>query len=326
MPGFRPLRCLLLPIIAASLLPVGAKAAPSLAQAIKQADAKYLKLKDLDVKPVTPNIEAGSGEEETEPTSREIVLGPLKAALSYRQEGSGEEATTIPIVTVFADGKQIAELKGEGTGTGDPPVSVQIAEIDPANSSPEVVVSFYTGGAHCCSDTKVISASKDGASWKTIELGQFDGGPLLASDLAGDGHPVFETRDNAFLYTFGCYACSTAPLQVLTVEDGEVKTVSADPRFRPAQESYLKSMITEVPDEEVNGFLAGYVAEKILLGEGKGAWALMLNHYDKASDWGLDVCDKPLDTEANCPGKTERLTFPVALERMLNENGYKLEK
>jgi len=283
MPGFRPLRCLLLPIIAAALLPVGAKAAPSLAQAIKQADAKYLKLKDLDVKPVTPNIEAGSGEEETEPTSREIALAPLKAALSYRQEGSGEEATTIPIVTVFADGKQIAELKGEGTGTGDPPVSVQIAEIDPANSSPEVVVSFYTGGAHCCSDTKVISASKDGASWKTIELGQFDGGPLLASDVAGDGHPVFETRDNAFLYTFGCYACSTAPLQVLTVEDGEVKTVSADPRFRPAQESYLKSMITEVPDEEVNGFLAGYVAEKILLGDGKGAWALMLDQIGRAS-------------------------------------------
>ena len=188
MPGFRPLRCLLLPIIAASLLPVGAEAAPSLAQAIKQADAKYLKLKDLDAKPATPNIEAGGFEEEEEskPTNREIALGSLKAALSYRQEGTGEEAMTIPVVTVFADGKQVAELKGEGTGTGDPPVSVQIAGINPANSTPEVVVSFYTGGAHCCSDTKVISASKDGASWKTIELGQFDGGPLLASDLAGD--------------------------------------------------------------------------------------------------------------------------------------------
>lgn len=52
----------------------------------------------------------------------------------------------------------------------------------------------------------------------------------------------------------------------------------------------------------------------------------MLAHYDKASDWGLDVCDKPLDADGNCPGKTERLTFPVALERMLNENGYKLDK
>jgi hypothetical protein len=233
---------------------------------------------------------------------------------------------TIPVVTVFADGKQIVELKGEGTGTGDPPVSVQIAEIDPGNSSPEIVVSFYTGGAHCCSDTKVISASKDGASWKTIELGQFDGGPLLASDLAGDEHPVFETRDNAFLYAFGCYACSTAPLKILTIEDGEVKTVSAEPRFRRAHESYLKGMIAEVPNEEVNGFLAGYVGEKILLGEGKQAWTLMLDHYDKASDWGLDSCDQPLDADGNCPGKTERLAFPAALERMLNENGYKIEK
>ena len=326
MPGFRSFRCLLPTVIVIGLLPVAATAAPSLAQAIRQVDARYLKLKELDVKPATPNIEAGSGEEETEPTSREIVLGSLKATLSYRQEGSGEDATTIPVVTMFADGKQIAELKGEGAGMGDPPVSVQIAEIDPGNSSPEVVVSFYTGGAHCCSDTKVVSASKDGATWKTIELGQFDGGPLLASDVAGDGHPVFETRDNAFLYAFGCYACSTAPLKILTVVDGEVKTVSADPRFRPAQESYLKGMIAEVPEEEVNGFLAGYVAEKILLGEGKQAWALMLKHYDKASDWGLDVCDTPLDTEGNCPGKTERLTFPVALERMLNENGYKFEK
>ena len=97
MPGFRPFLCLVAPFVAAALLPVGADAAPSLAQAIKRGDAKYLKLKDLDAKPVTPNIEA------------------------------------------------------------------------------------------------------------------------------------------------------------------EVKAVSADPRFRPAHEAYLKGMITEVPDEEVNGFLAGYV-------------------------------------------------------------------
>jgi hypothetical protein len=120
--------------------------------------------------------------------------------------------------------------------------------------------------------------------------------------------------------------CSTAPLKILTIEDGEVKNVSAEPRFRPVHEAYLKGIIAEVPDEEVNGFLAGYVGEKILLGEGKEAWALMLDYYDKASDWGLDVCDKPLDDDGNCPGKAERLTFPAALERMLNENGYRLDK
>ena len=48
----------------------------------------------------------------------------------------------------------------------------------------------------------------------------------------------------------------------------------------------------------------------------------MLAHYDKASDWGLENCDQPLDDEGECPGKLKMLAFPDALERMLNENGY----
>jgi hypothetical protein len=54
------------------------------------------------------------------------------------------------------------------------------------------------------SDTKLVTSGKDGSSWRTSEIGQFDGSPLLASDLAGDGNYVFETRDNAFLYEFTC--------------------------------------------------------------------------------------------------------------------------
>ena len=76
----------------------------------------------------------------------------------------------------------------------------------------------------------------------------------------------------------------------------------------------------------MNGFLAGYVGEKSLLGEGKQAWQLMLEYYDKGSDWGLEICDKPLDDERGVPpGHTIKLTFPEALERMLKENGYKIE-
>ena len=50
------------------------------------------------------------------------------------------------------------------------------------------------------------------------------------------------------------------------------------------------------------------------------------NYYDKASDWGLETCDKPLNEDGECPGQTIKLTFPDALERMLKENGYKIEK
>jgi hypothetical protein len=321
-------QCLVFLVLGALVFPGAADAAaPTLAQAIAETDAKYRDARELETKGASPRIEVGSGEEETPRGSQSIAQGPVKATLSFKETKTEfGEAARIPVVSVFADDMQIAQLEGEESDMTNPPVSVQIAEIDPANANPEVVVSFYTGGAHCCSDTKLLTSSKDGSRWRTIAVGEFDGGPMLASDLTGDGRYVFQTRDNVFLYAFACYACSTAPLKILAVEDGEVKTVSAEPRFRPAQEAYMKTLIAELPEDDVNGFLAGYVGEKILLGEGKQAWNLMLTHYDRGSDWGLDVCTEPLDAQGDCPGKTERLSFPQALERMLNDNGYKVEK
>lgn len=301
--------------------------AASLAEAVKQADAKYLDVPDIQGAGNAPKIEAGGGEEDTTPAAREISQGAVKAALTYQEDKSEDgEITRSPVVTVFADGKEVAKLEGDSGGFADPPVSVQIAEIDPGNSHPEVVVSFYTGGAHCCSDTSVVTSSPDGSTWKTVDVGEFDGSPLLTTDLDGDERYEFATRDNAFLYAFACYACSEAPLEVLTVESGAVKTVTSEARFKPAHESWLKTMVGNVPEDDVNGFLAGYVGEKILLGEGKQAWELMLAHYDQASDWGLETCEQPLNEDGECPGAEVKLTFPDALERMLNENSYKIEE
>lgn len=308
-----------------------AHAAPSLAEAIKQADAKYLDAPDVEGEDNSPKIEAGSGEDEDEdddatPVPQEISQGPVKAVLSFTEEKNEDgDIMQKPVVAIFTNGKELTKLEGEA-GFGSPPVSVQIAEIDPGNPNPEVVVSFYTGGAHCCSDTSVITSSADGSTWKTVDIGEFDGGPMLATDLNGDGRYEFRTRDNAFLYAFACYACSEAPLEVLAVENGVVKNVTTEASFKPAHAAYLKSMISNVPGEDVNGFLAGYVGEKILLGEGKQAWDLMLAYYDKASDWGLEVCDQPLNDDGECSGQEIKLTFPDALERLLKENGYKVEK
>jgi len=325
-PIFRLRLSLLLPAVLLAQQSV-AHAEPGLADAIKQADAKYLKAPDVTGKDDAPKIEAGGGEEEeTAPEPQEISQGAVKAVLSYSEEKSEEgDMMRKPVVAILVDGKEVTRREGEA-GFGTPAVGVQIAEIDPGNAYPEVVVSFYTGGAHCCSDTSVITSSKDGSAWQSVDVGEFDGEPLLATDLNGDGRYEFETRDNAFLYAFACYACSEAPLELLTVENGAVKNVTGDERFKPAHAAYLKGMIENVPDEDVNGFLAGYVGEKILLGEGKQAWTLMQSYYDKASDWGLEACNEPLNEDGECPGQEMKLTYPEALERMLKENGYKLEK
>lgn len=307
--------------------PQSVGAAEGLVAAVKAADAKYLGVPDIDAVSNAPKIEVGGWEdEEAKPEPKEISQGAVKAALTYRETVVGGEILFVPIVTISADGKEVAKIDDEDTGFPNPPVSLQIAELDPGNPHPEVVVSFYTGGAHCCSSTSVATSSSEGASWSMVDVGEFDGGPLLAVDLDGDGRYEFETRDNAFLYTFGCYACSEAPLQIFSVEAGAIKNVSKDPRFRPAHAAWLKSMIGNAPDEDANGFLAGYVGEKILLGEGKEAWALMLAHYDKESDWGLEACGQAVNDEGECLGTPEILTFPEALERMLNESGYRVEK
>jgi hypothetical protein len=315
-------------LLAFALMPQDAAAAtPSLAEAVKALDGKYLSAPDIEPADDAPKIEAGGGDGEQAPAPQEIAKGTLKAALSYvESKGDDGEVSRSPVVTVFADGREVAKLEGDSGGFGDPPVSVQIAELDPGNPHPEVVVSFYTGGAHCCSDTSVILSSADGTSWATLDVGEFNGGPLLAVDINRDGRYEFELPDDAFYYAFACYACSSNPLEVLAIENGAVKSVSDDPAFRPAHAAWLKTMIEDAPDQDVNGFLAGYVGEKILLGEGKPAWDLMLKYYDKDSDWGLEACDKPIDENGECPGQTVKLTFPEALERMLKENGYKVEK
>jgi len=147
---------------------------------------------------------------------------------------------------------------------------------------------------------------------------------MLAVDLDKDGTYEFETRDNAFLYAFACYACSQAPLQLLAIEDGKIKDVSAAERFRPAHAAWLKNMIVGVPEQEVNGFLAGYVGQKARLGEGQQAWDLMLKYYDRNTNWGLEICGTERDENGECPGETRQVSFPQALERMLKKNGYKI--
>lgn len=306
--------------LADSFITFGAALArPSLVQAVRALDGKYLNVPDLH--PVDHSLRIDAGGTDAPKAPAEISQGDVTAQVSYiKTPGDGDMGPS-PLVTVLADGAQVAQITNEGTGSAFPFI-VQIAEIDPDNNTPEVVVSFYTGGAHCCSETKV--ATKVKGHWKVVKVGEFDGGPLAATDLNDDGHYEFETTDPAFLYAFGCYACSISPLRILTVEGGKVKNVSAAPRFRKAQESWMKRIVKAARNDDPNAYLAGYVAEKALLGEGKSAWKLMLAHYNKHDKWGLSECPKPRLPGGKCPVPEITLTYPKALARTLKENGYKL--
>lgn len=232
----------------------------------------------------------------------------------------------VPVLTVTVQGTKVATVEGTESQPDSASFLAQVVEMDPSNAYPEIVFSSYTGGAHCCSQTWIVSAGRDGKSWKMIDAGLFDGGPLAANDVDGDGRFELVTRDNRFLYAFGCYACSAAPLQILRVEKGTIVDASAEQSYRDAHGTNLAAIVQAYDggSAESNGFFAGYVGQKIRLGEGRQAWEFMQANYDRSSDWGLDACSVKFDAQGNCPGKTIRLTFPQALKRFLADAGYPL--
>lgn len=232
----------------------------------------------------------------------------------------------VPVLTLSMAGKDMIAVRGSEAHADFAAFIFQIAELDTGNPHPEIVFSSFTGGAHCCSDTRVLTSSKDGKTWSEVEAGLFDGDLLKALDLDGDGRYELATRDNRFLYRFGCYACSSAPLQVLQLQKGKIVDVSADEAYRDAHEESLIRIVQlyNQGPEEPNGFLAGYVAQKIRLGEGKEAWDFMARYHNSKSEWGLSECSEPLNDKNECPGKTTTYTFPEGLKRFLVESGYPL--
>ena len=74
-------------LLLASLLlaPNFANAEPSLAEAIKKLDAKYLSVPDLAAKDAAPKIEAGGGADDAKPAAQEISQGGVPPLARWRK-------------------------------------------------------------------------------------------------------------------------------------------------------------------------------------------------------------------------------------------------
>lgn len=229
----------------------------------------------------------------------------------------------MPTLAVAVDGVKVAEAVGAESDFEVPAAEASIAEIDPDNDYPEVYFASYSGGAHCC--TTVIVAEQVGDHWVVVPVGDFDGDGDYLTDADGDGVAEIVTVDNRFLYQFDSYAASAAPLVVYTVRGGEVVDVTAEPRYLAAQRDWLQQLeeTVEPNDRWVSrGFLAGWLAQRIHLGEGPAAWQELNDNWDFASDEGEDVCltgGEPEDCEA---ANLKTVEFPERLRLYLTQNGY----
>lgn len=247
-------------------------------------------------------------------TDQTISLDDVKISVSYHpyDYNSGDESGNLSYKIYYQN-----KLKINNKDFTDVVGKVYLQNFD-NDQIPEVIISTYSGGAHCC--TNDIIYHWQGNKFNRIELGARDGYGGSFQDLDRDGNIEYLTVDNSFLYMFSSYAGSFPPTEIFTFRNGNFENVTTQyPNLLRATlnemyRCYLEISNSEYPD--VNGILAGYVAQKILLGEYEEGWQFMLNHYDPTSDWGLEI----YNNNGNVIGLYS--DFPTALNAFLIRQGY----
>ncbi|NMG61125.1 hypothetical protein E1H12_22075 [Geitlerinema sp. P-1104] len=185
------------------------------------------------------------------------------------------------------------------------------------NGTPEVIVSGFSGGAHCCTTHQIYSWNGDYFDTTTLNCQQLGGGTF--NDINGDRQVEYVTVDQRFFYAFSSFAGSFPPSRILNFEDGEFHDVSRAHRQELRQRAWQMYVTLQERNHEVNGVLAGYVAQKALLGEFAEGWEFMLAHYDPHDDsgiWGYNIYNDEREVIGKHPD------FPTALRAFLINLGY----
>jgi hypothetical protein len=246
--------------------------------------------------------------------SRKLQVGAIGVSVSYNpytpDQGSAENAKNL-IYQISYNGEVKVEKSDLTRYTGH----VSLKNID-GDHIPEVIVSNFSGGAHCCTNIEIYSWR--GTRFTETQTGFLDGEGGVFQDLNGDGKQEFLTSDNAFLYAFSSYAGSFPPSAIYEFRNGKLE--EATRKYPKYLRSRLQEMFKVYKEQrnhsDINGVIAGYVAQKALVGDFKQGWDFMLANYDRSSDWGL----ARYDNKGKEIGRYR--DFPAALKALLIQRGY----
>lgn len=144
-------------------------------------------------------------------------------------------------------------------------------------SGPDVVLSLYSGGAHCCFIDQVFAPS--GSTYVKSQYDFGDPGARVTT-LPGTTTPVFLSADDSFAYAFTDYAASGLPIKVLAFNDNHFVDVTRSyptliendaKRWWSAFESQRSTHFADSV-----GLFAAWAADEYLLGHVANANAVAL--------------------------------------------------
>jgi len=227
-----------------------------------------------------------------QPSSAETIAGQsgkVRAEISYDKPEEYQYKNVR--LQIKRAGKTVLDKKLPQESEYDRPVGgfneqeskLPVLDLD-GNKEPEVVADFFTGGAHCC--TYSLIYRYDSKSQKYIQIRhEWGNGGYRFKDVDKDGLPEFESRDDRFAYAFTAYAASAYPLQIWQYRQGKMVDVTRRyPKLIYAHAADLWKTYTEIRQQgdDGRGFLAAYLADKYLLGQGEDGWKRVRQAYTKS--------------------------------------------
>ena len=251
--------------------------------------------------------------------------------LTLRADHKSTSQFPLIILTVRAKGgKSFSLTTSSGMPSGPATADVGVGHLDPTNPTPEVVLSTYSGGAHCCTGIKILELETHG--WRIIPIPDDAGGqgglPTFPTDINGDGVRDFVLSDDRFAYAFGGFSASWLPPRVFTLESGHLVERSDSRQYTALYQHDMTDAEKHCArnDGFQNGACAGYVADAARLGQLDPAWQFMLAHYDRnATDTLPHGCLSTSVTPYGACPKPDSISlskFPSALAWFLRDNGY----
>jgi hypothetical protein len=204
---------------------------------------------------------------------------------------------------------------------------VGIGKISANDPVPSVLLTGFTGGAHCCATLRAIVPVA--GKLKVLAFEEVDGEPdkSFPSDVDGDGTVDFLRQDDSFRYQFSSGAGSFSPPVILNIYKGNIVDVSSEPAFRAVWTKFAiqtRSRCMDKTDDDRNGACAAYVAAEARLGKFEEAMAEADKWAAKADESGLPSDCKVELVQYQCPKGQEIkfYAFRPALVWFLRKNKY----
>jgi hypothetical protein len=256
-----------------------------------------------------------------------LSYGDLTVTLD--SERGSDPDSRIPVFTGRQRDQVIFSFRIEDAAADAPRTEARVMRLDPKTTVPQVVMTAFTGGAHCCTVTKIATITTPD-EWRVLDADQLDGDGYQFVDIDNDGAKELISVDNAFLYAFDSYAASYAPTRIAKLTGSDINDVTDEPRYRGFLLRKVQEMEEDVRKDpklwHSNGFLGGWVAAKSLVGQFDNAWRRMLSSYDRKSDWSLEECTTGQELD-QCPkDKVRQQSFPEALKKLLESSSYPMPK